>query len=190
MALSSSSTITRERNWGVVEPVTLPNNKQQAFRLFMKSDGVFHNNLRYPTILVKNAVTNKSQDECEQMIVRGNSWTSPWVWGIFPFHHYHSTAWELLVCVRGAADVQLGGQEGPVVAVEKNDLVLIPPGVAHKQLSSSGGFTLLGSYPMRGCSGSVDTLRESPTKQQVDNIEACIAPATEPILGLNLEVFF
>jgi uncharacterized protein YjlB len=105
---------------------------------------------------------------------------------IYTYHHYHSTAWELLLCVRGKASVQLGGNTGPTVTVEKGDFVLIPPGIAHKQLNDdTGGFTLLGSYPTQGFDGSIDTLTGPPTNEERDNIASCHVPGQD-IFGLDI----
>ena len=84
--------------------------------LFMKDDGTFPNNEWYPLILFKNAF-HGSQGKGEHLITEGG-WMSPWVWGIFPYHHYHSTAWELLLCVKGHAHMQLGGESGPKVPLD------------------------------------------------------------------------
>lgn len=65
------------------------------------------------------------------------------------------------------------------------DLLLVPPGLAHKQLSTKGDFTLLGSYPAD--SPRVDTLRGSPTPQQRDNIAACLVPERDPVFGLEID---
>ena len=31
----------------------------------------------------------------------------PWVFGVYTFHHYHTTAWEALLCISGNADIQV-----------------------------------------------------------------------------------
>lgn len=177
-----------ERPWGVLEKISVENHSIQAYRLFMKDDGTFPNNLHYPTILLKSPFCG-TEKEAENLIVAGG-WTRPWAWGIFPYHHYHSTAWELLLCVRGQAEVKLGGETGPIVSIQKGDLVYIPPGFAHKQIESSGGFTLLGAYPTVGCTGPVDVLRGVPTARERANIDACVPPQTDPILGLNLSSMY
>jgi uncharacterized protein YjlB len=63
----------------------------------MKDDGTFPNNERYPTLIYKNAFHGGEAD-ARRLIVKGNDWTEPWVWGIFSYHHYHTKAWELLLC--------------------------------------------------------------------------------------------
>jgi uncharacterized protein YjlB len=61
------------------------------------------------------------------------------------------------------------------------DLILIPPGVAHKQLEASGDFTLLGSYPNE--TPHADTCRGKPTSAQARNIAECSLPISDPIFG-------
>jgi hypothetical protein len=61
------------------------------------------------------------------------------------------------------------------------DLILIPPGVAHKQLEASDDFTLLGSYPNE--TPNADTCRGAPTSVQARNIVECPVPASDPIFG-------
>eukprot|EP00563_Minutocellus_polymorphus_P020068 CAMPEP_0197726606 /NCGR_PEP_ID=MMETSP1434-20131217/16396_1 /TAXON_ID=265543 /ORGANISM="Minutocellus polymorphus, Strain CCMP3303" /LENGTH=207 /DNA_ID=CAMNT_0043312591 /DNA_START=171 /DNA_END=794 /DNA_ORIENTATION=+ len=155
-------------------------------RVFIDDDGTYPNNSRYPTLLLQSVFAAGTEHEGARRIVADGQWTSPWSWGIFEYHHYHSKAWELLLCVRGEASVQLGGPSGPTVSIAKGDLVLIPPGVAHKQLNARGGFTLLGAYPTTGFDGSIDTLTGSPTDEERERIKGCYVPSTEPILGFDV----
>jgi uncharacterized protein YjlB len=41
----------------------------------------------------------------------------------------------------------MGGSNGPEVRLEAGDAVLIPAGVAHKNVDSSVDYRILGSYP-------------------------------------------
>ena len=165
-------------------------------RLYMDDDGTFPNNPHQPLIVIRSAFSG-SPAEGESAIVgsSGGQWTFPWAWGIFPYHHYHSTAWELLVCVQGEADVQWGGPTGPTMVVAKGDVALVPPGLAHKQVNARQGFTLLGSYPTSTTTDdknpkAVDTLTGVPTANERDNIRNCPLPPTEPILGLDVSQFW
>ena len=175
----------KNRAWGVVEQVQT-NQPFQILRLFMRGDGVFPNNSDHPVLIFKSALS-LSQKESDRAITK-SGWTSPWAWGIFDYHHYHSTAWELLACVRGQARVQLGGDTGPTVEVGKGDILLIPPGVAHKQLQAKGGFTLLGSYPPG--SGHVDTLRGAPSLEEERNICKVEKPEEEPLTKVFLKSLY
>jgi uncharacterized protein YjlB len=191
-----TSCAARRRAWGTIEKLQTPSARIpfDIFRLFMDDDGTFPNNRDYPVLLYKSAFTG-TQAEGQREIAKTGDWTTPWAWGIFTYHHYHSNAWELLLCVRGEALVQLGGETGPTTQISRGDLILIPPGFAHKQLEATEGFTLLGSYPTSnsaengGSSDSVDTLRGLPTRQERDNIANCssLAPsARDPLFGLDL----
>lgn len=67
--------------------------------------------------------------------------------------------------------------------------MLIPPGLAHKQLRDKGGFTLLGSYPhdSEAHLGPVDTLRGSPTAKQRENILSCLLPPKDPFFARSAD---
>ncbi|WP_250123845.1 cupin domain-containing protein [Chroococcidiopsis sp. CCMEE 29] len=66
-----------------------------------------------------------------------------------PNHHYHSTAHEVLGISRGKAAVRLGGDaRGQTFEVRAGDVIIIPAGVAHKNLDSSSDFLVVGAYPL------------------------------------------
>ena len=168
------------RSWGAVEEIS-----PRVHRLFMDHDGVFPNNPHYPLLIFAGGCEHLDSAATERAIVAA-SWSAPWAWGVFDFHHYHSTAWEILACVKGRAVLQLGGPTGPEIGVTLGDVVLVPPGFAHRQLEATQDFTLLGAYPNSGCSGPVDTVRAAPTAAQRANIAAVQAPSEEPISGIQL----
>jgi uncharacterized protein YjlB len=178
---TKETVMTSQRLHGIVEKLKTKH-EFDICRLFLKDDGVFPNNANHPLLIFQSAFC-QSQAEAERAIEKAN-WTRPWVWGIFPYHHYHSTAWELLVCIQGRATLQLGGEKGPTTSVARGDIMLIPPGAAHKQLEANDGFTLLGSYPPN--SGVVDTLTGKPSLKEKENIQNCFIPTFEPILGVDL----
>jgi uncharacterized protein YjlB len=154
----------------------------RVVRIWLRDDGTFPNNEFAPLLVFFNATSDPRCPEAEggaELLVR-NGWTSPWAWGVFTYHHYHSTAWEALLCVQGSASIQFGGPSGPALGVAVGDLILIPPGVAHKQLESKD-FTLLGAYPIE--TPSADTCRGKPTAAQKANIEGCPVPAIDPVFG-------
>ena len=95
----------------------------------------------------------------------------------------------MLICIRGEASVIIGGDSGPKVTISSGDLVLVPPGVAHKQLEEKDGFALLGSYPTTDFDGSIDTLTGLPTEEQMERIVRCHVPDHDPIFRLNIKHF-
>ena len=102
----------------------------------------------------------------------------------FYFYHYHSNTHELLGVSQGHATVQLGGETGPTATVQQGDVILIPAGVGHKQLSASDDFEVLGAYP-NGL--SPDLYHDDPSKltETRQNIARVAMPATDPVTGVQ-----
>mmetsp|Transcript_26849 Transcript_26849/g.53618 ORF Transcript_26849/g.53618 Transcript_26849/m.53618 type:complete len:227 (-) Transcript_26849:62-742(-) len=172
------------RRWRVLEKLDPTQEVAETYRLFMGYDGTFPNNPDHPLLLFRGSSKfTGDEKECRRTL-RKAGWTAPWKWIVFPYHHYHSSAWELLLCVQGAAVLKLGGETGPEVKIGVGDIMLIPPGFVHKQLASSDGFSVLGSYPsVIGKDVEVDELRGTATEEQLENILSCCAPEVEPITG-------
>jgi uncharacterized protein YjlB len=106
---------------------------------------------------------------------------------VFGYHHYHSTAHEVLGIFRGHATVQFGGEQGVVLSVEKGDVVIIPAGVAHKNLECSRDFRAVGAYPD---GQRPDTRYGKPGERpQVDsNIAQVPLPQADPVFGKQGEL--
>lgn len=75
-----------------------------------------------------------------------HGWSNGWRDGVYDYHHFHSTAHEVLGCYGGRAQVQLGGPEGPIVPPERGDVLVLPAGVAHKRVQASADFAVVGAY--------------------------------------------
>lgn len=114
----------------------------------LQDDGVFPNNVLLPLLVYPNvfAGENLGPEDVETTFQR-NNWVNSWRNGIFTVHHYHSSAHEVLGVYDGWASVQLGGPKGISLKVQAGDVVVIPAGVAHKNLEQSNGFAVVGAYP-------------------------------------------
>src|SRR5215510_9095230 len=79
----------------------------------LKDDGLIPNS-RLPLLVYESALKLPARDpeEIIQELVAANGWGGGWVNGIYSFHHYHSTAHEVLGCFGGSATVQFGGPSG------------------------------------------------------------------------------
>jgi len=115
----------------------------------LSDDGVFPNHSKLPLLVYRQVLDVTGPDAPEAILERfaRNRWVGGWVNGIYGFHHYHSTAHEVLGIAAGQARVQLGGEKGLIATVTTGDVVVIPAGVAHKNLGSSTDFTVVGAYP-------------------------------------------
>ena len=101
---------------------------------------------------------------------------------MFGYHHYHSTAHEVLGIFRGHATVQFGGEQGVVWSVGTGDVVIIPAGVAHKNVACSRDFCAVGAYP---AGQQPDRCYGKPGERpQADaNIAQVPLPQADPVSG-------
>ncbi len=149
----------------------------------LTDDGIFPNNGNLPLILYRNAIRFEGGGpELLEEIFHRNNWVGSWRNGIYPFHHYHSTAHEVLGVYSGQCRVQLGGPEGKVFDIEKGDVVLIPAGVAHKNLGSSPDFRVVGAYPT-GQSWDMNYGKEGERPAADRNIPGVGLPGEDPVFG-------
>ena len=112
-------------------------------------DGTFPNNDRLPLLVYRGALelTGRNPARPVEDLFDAHHWFGAWRNGIFGYHHYHSTAHEVLGVYSGTARVQLGGEKGPEFEIRQGDVIVIPAGVAHKNLGSSRDFKVVGAYP-------------------------------------------
>jgi uncharacterized protein YjlB len=147
--------------------------------LLLEDDGTFPNNPR-PLLLYAGAVP--ADPGAIEQIFTTNDWPGAWRNGVYPYHHYHSTAHEALGVYSGSATIQFGGPDGPTATIRAGDVAVIPAGVAHKCLESSADFRIVGAYP-RGqkwdmCYG------ESGERPAADrNIAGVANPDKDPVQG-------
>ncbi|GBF05169.1 twin-arginine translocation pathway signal [Deinococcus aerius] len=98
-----------------------------------------------PARLYRAALKSQAPAQIEQHLAE-RGWTNAWRNGIYPFHHYHSTAHEVLVIARGQARLTLGGEGGPQVQVGEGDVLLLPAGTGHRNDGSSADLLVIGAY--------------------------------------------
>src|SRR6516165_432788 len=150
---------------------------------FLADDGVVPNNPRLPLIVYRGALETDGDAaaRCVALFDR-NGWTGAWKNGVYPHHHYHGSAHEVLGIAAGWVRVRLGGEGGQTVELRAGDVVVIPAGVAHKNEGASTDLIVVGAYP-RGqtpdmCSpGATDPVRALP------RIAAVPLPAGDPVHG-------
>lgn len=148
--------------------------------MHFEDDGQIPNNPRLPLILYRGVLPG-GVDACRELFAR-HGWGGMWVDGVFPYHHYHSTAHEALGVVGGSAEVQFGGPQGEIVTVQSGDVVIIPAGVGHCRISASGDFSVVGAYPA-GQNWDLRTGEPGDRPEVLHNIEAVPLPQQDPVYG-------
>ena len=164
--------------------------KGYAEKFFCLPAANYPNSRAYPVILYKQVFPGERLPGAaliEKTVAQFN-WLPAWRFCVYSFEHYHSTAFEFLGCFTGDAVLQLGGPTGKVVSFRCGDAVIIPPGVAHRQLDGSASFCCVGAYPP---GQSPDLLRGDCelTMQTRRNIAAVPSPLFDPVYGVNFSSF-
>jgi uncharacterized protein YjlB len=145
-------------------------------------------NSRLPLLIYAGAIDVSAADKAvafEELFHR-NGWGNGWRSVVFPFHHYHSNAHEVLGIASGEVTLRMGGEAGGrTITAKVGDALLIPAGVGHKRLSSVEGLLVIGAYPAG--SPDYDLLREgAEDKARIRaRIAAVAMPATDPVGGKN-----
>jgi uncharacterized protein YjlB len=155
----------------------------KILQYFTSDDRIFPNN-RLPAIVYKSVLDLSGQDPAAnaEELFEGNNWRGTWRNGIFNYHHYHSNTHEVLGIYSGNAQVQLGGPNGSIIEIEKGDVIVIPAGVAHKNIAHSSDFACVGAYP-GGKKPDMNYGNNAERPRADVNIKCVPLPANDPVLG-------
>src|SRR3954454_18366046 len=139
-----------------------------------------------PLIVRHGAISPDKSDPAKafERTFAANGWTGCWRNGIYDYHHYHSTAHEVLGIVSGSGMVRFGGESGETVGLTTSDVVVIPAGVGHALINASDDFLVVGAYA-DGREG--DLLRDDPQVIAVarQRIAQVPFPSTDPADGAD-----
>lgn len=139
-------------------------------------------NSRLPLLLYRASLPADA-DRIEQAFgTRG--WSNAWQNGIYRFHHFHSTAHEVLGIASGRVTVRFGGPTGIEVSLAAGDAVVIPAGVAHCNVEEAGRLAVVGAYPG---GSSFDTLRGDMSEYAAawNRAAAVPLPDEDPVPGCD-----
>jgi len=138
-------------------------------------------NSRLPVLVYRGVEAAREPTGCAHLFAR-NGWLGAWVDGIYPFHHFHSTAHEVLGIVGGSASMILGGPAGRRFEVRRGDVLVLPAGTGHCNVGASPDLVVVGAYPggMRW-----DLRRGDPAERAevLANIAAVPLPDADPVHG-------
>jgi uncharacterized protein YjlB len=149
--------------------------------VIIPDDGRFPGNAKLPLVLYRSVLETSEHNDFEDLF-HAMGWSGTWRNGIFPYHHYHSTAHEVIGIAAGTVRVQFGGRNGPEFMLNAGDAVVIPAGVAHKNLEHSENYLVIGAYP-GGEIWDIHTGIEGERPRSDENIEQVELPKTDPIVG-------
>jgi len=152
--------------------------------LHLSRNGWVPNNDRLPVLLYRAAFDPTGPDPAaifEQAFTR-NGWPSQWRNSVYNFHHYHSTAHEILGFVAGEARLILGGEGGHEIVVHAGDVIVLPAGTGHSNAHSSADFLAVGAYPP---GQDWDTCRNAPSTADLDRMRHLSFPNSDPVTGAD-----
>ena len=149
----------------------------------LADDGSVPNN-RLPLVVYQNAIQlpPPAMASLFEDLFLSNGWEGAWSDGIYTYHHYHSTAHEVLGMLKGSATVQLGGERGIKQKITAGDVLIIPAGVAHKNLGASSDFVVVGAYP-KGQEWDMNYGRPQERPAADENIARVPLPKADPVYG-------
>lgn len=155
---------------------------QNPQTLFFKDTGAFPNSPL--PVLVYERVRGPASDLADALdtLFARHGWVGSWRNGLYSFHHYHSTAHEVLGVYAGQVRVRLGGAKGRLVTLRAGDVAVLPAGVAHKNEEQSRDFRVVGAYP-RGTSYDMQYGKPGERPSADDNIRRVPLPPEDPVAG-------
>ncbi|HET7624688.1 MAG TPA: cupin domain-containing protein [Verrucomicrobiae bacterium] len=164
-------------------------NEPKVQAILLDDDGLIPNS-KFPLLIYQGALKLPDCDPASafENIFRANGWSGSWRDGIYTYHHYHSTTHEVMGVFKGSATVQLGGERGVKHKIHAGDVVIIPAGVAHKNLGASSDFGVVGAYP-GGREWDMNYGRAGERPKSDETIASVPMPKADPIYGAGGPLF-
>jgi uncharacterized protein YjlB len=142
------------------------------------------NHPRWPLLVYPGAVAIEGSDPAIafEKLFNGNRWPAAWRGGVYPFHHYHSNAHEVLGIYSGEVTIQVGGDAGVAITAKPGDVVVLPAGTGHKALSTKGKLGIVGAYPAGQDPDHCTPLTSNATRSAA-TVATVPLPECDPVSG-------
>ena len=149
--------------------------------LQLSRNGWMPNNEALPVLLYRGAFAPSSDmASAMEAAFERNGWPPQWRNGVYDFHHYHSTAHEVLGFARGWGRLVLGGESGHELVVKTGDVALLPAGTGHCRIEASSDFLVIGAYPT---GETWDICRTAPDAATLEQMRKVVFPPSDPVSG-------
>ena len=137
-----------------------------------------------PVLLYKSVfqLPNEHSPGLMETVFEKNDWSNSWRNGIYTYNHYHSITHEVIGIYSGECHVALGGDSGIQILIEKGDVLVIPAGVAHKNVGASLDFKCIGAYP-EGMDFDMNLGKSGERPGTDKNIKKVPIPKKDPLYG-------
>lgn len=162
----------------------LVKNPKNVIAMLIPEAGNFPNNGKLPLVMYDQALNlpvGGAPDHIESLI-KSNGWGNSWRWGLYTYHHYHSTAHECLCIYKGSVRVQFGGKKGQIFEATVGDVLILPAGLTHKNVRCSSDFRTVGCYPA-GQSPDMKYGKAGERPATDRNIARVSLPRLDPVYG-------
>ena len=154
----------------------------QPEQLHFTSDGRTPNS-PHPVLIYRQLPLNDADLAAAfERLFASHLWPAQWRGSVYDYHHYHSTAHEVLGVSSGWARLVLGGEQGREVELRAGDALVLPAGTGHCGVQASADFQVVAGYPpdqrydlLRSDERSHDAARERTARVGV--------PISDPLTG-------
>lgn len=156
--------------------------KSRSFLLL--DDGTYPNNGKLALVVYENAFDALAGDPAAvvEKHFHRNGWIPAWRNGLYDLHHYHSSAHEVLGVYSGWVKGRFGGPGGVLLSARAGDVIIVPAGVAHKNVGQSNDFRVVGAYP-EGQTWDMHYGRAGERPSADERIHRVPLPKRDPVYG-------